>query len=57
VRFPELTSGNKSRAASLLGISRQTLREKLKTFQAAAAEKAEKEKSEASGAPEGDPAA
>jgi len=53
----EQTSGNKSRAASLLGISRQTLREKLKTFQAAAAEKAEKEKSEASGAPEGDPAA
>lgn len=28
------TSGNKSKAASLLGISRQTLREKLKTFQA-----------------------
>jgi two-component system response regulator AtoC len=35
----EQTSGNKSKAASLLGISRQTLREKLKTFQAAAAEK------------------
>jgi two-component system response regulator AtoC len=30
----ERTSGNKSKAASLLGISRQTLREKLKTFQA-----------------------
>jgi DNA-binding NtrC family response regulator len=28
------TSGNKSKAASLLGISRQTLREKLKVFQA-----------------------
>ena len=56
----EQTSGNKSRAASLLGISRQTLREKLKTFQAAAAakaEKAEQARSEASGAPEGDPSA
>jgi len=29
------TSGNKSKAATILGISRQTLREKLKTFQAA----------------------
>ena len=31
------TSGNKSKAANILGISRQTLREKLKTFDAAAA--------------------
>ncbi|MCZ6766090.1 MAG: hypothetical protein O7D32_04075 [bacterium] len=29
------TSGNKSRAASILGISRQTLREKLKIFESA----------------------
>jgi DNA-binding NtrC family response regulator len=29
------TKGNKSRAAAILGISRQTLREKLKTFEAA----------------------
>jgi DNA-binding protein Fis len=28
----EQTNGNKSRAAAILGISRQTLREKLKTF-------------------------
>ena len=32
----EQTKGNKSRAAVILGISRQTLREKLKTFQAKA---------------------
>jgi len=36
----EQTSGNKSKAALLLGISRQTLREKLKTFQANASAKA-----------------
>jgi DNA-binding NtrC family response regulator len=34
-RTLEQTNGNKSRAAAILGISRQTLREKLKTFQAA----------------------
>lgn len=32
------TNGNKSRAATILGISRQTLREKLKTFQEARAD-------------------
>jgi DNA-binding NtrC family response regulator len=32
------TNGNKSKAANILGISRQTLREKLKTFKAADAE-------------------
>jgi DNA-binding protein Fis len=31
-RTLEQTHGNKSRAAAILGISRQTLREKLKTF-------------------------
>jgi DNA-binding NtrC family response regulator len=36
----EQTSGNKSKAASLLGISRQTLREKLKTFLATGQAKA-----------------
>ncbi|NIM19805.1 MAG: response regulator [Candidatus Latescibacteria bacterium] len=35
-RTLEQTNGNKSRAASILGISRQTLREKLKSFQPAA---------------------
>jgi DNA-binding NtrC family response regulator len=35
----EQTAGNKSKAATLLGISRQTLREKLKTFQALDAKK------------------
>jgi DNA-binding NtrC family response regulator len=35
------TNGNKSKAASLLGISRQTLREKLKTFDAMAASEAD----------------
>ncbi len=34
-RTLEQTNGNKSRAAAILGISRQTLREKLKTFLAA----------------------
>ena len=34
-RTLEQTDGNKSRAASILGISRQTLREKLKTFDGA----------------------
>jgi DNA-binding NtrC family response regulator len=35
------TNGNKSKAATILGISRQTLREKLKTFQAKDAEAAQ----------------
>jgi DNA-binding NtrC family response regulator len=34
-RTLEQTNGNKSRAAAILGISRQTLREKLKSFQGA----------------------
>jgi DNA-binding NtrC family response regulator len=34
-RTLDQTNGNKSRAAAILGISRQTLREKLKTFNAA----------------------
>ncbi len=34
-RTLEQTKGNKSKAAGILGISRQTLREKLKTFEAA----------------------
>ncbi|HEX5131553.1 MAG TPA: helix-turn-helix domain-containing protein, partial [Candidatus Krumholzibacteria bacterium] len=37
-RTLEQTNGNKSRAAAILGISRQTLREKLKTFNAAEAQ-------------------
>jgi DNA-binding NtrC family response regulator len=36
----EQTNGNKSKAAGILGISRQTLREKLKAFERAEAEKA-----------------
>jgi DNA-binding NtrC family response regulator len=54
----EQTSGNKSKAASLLGISRQTLREKLKTFQAneqaKAAEQAADPITPAAEPPEGD---
>lgn len=36
-RTLEQTNGNKSRAAAILGISRQTLREKLKSFHGEAA--------------------
>ena len=39
-RTLEQTHGNKSRAAAILGISRQTLREKLKTFHGAVEEPA-----------------
>ncbi|MDH3217495.1 MAG: sigma-54 dependent transcriptional regulator [Candidatus Krumholzibacteria bacterium] len=38
----EQTNGNKSKAAGILGISRQTLREKLKAFDSARAAQAEK---------------
>jgi DNA-binding NtrC family response regulator len=41
------TSGNKSKAASLLGISRQTLREKLKNFQAQEEAREKERRSEA----------
>jgi DNA-binding NtrC family response regulator len=41
-RTLEQTNGNKSKAAGILGISRQTLREKLKTFNNADAERAAK---------------
>jgi DNA-binding NtrC family response regulator len=37
------TNGNKSKAAGILGISRQTLREKLKTFDHADADRAGKQ--------------
>jgi DNA-binding NtrC family response regulator len=40
-RTLEQTNGNKSRAAAILGISRQTLREKLKSFHGAAEASAE----------------
>jgi transcriptional regulator with PAS, ATPase and Fis domain len=41
-RTLEQTNGNKSKAAGILGISRQTLREKLKTFDGADASRAAK---------------
>jgi DNA-binding NtrC family response regulator len=51
----EQTAGNKSKAASLLGISRQTLREKLKTFQANESAKAAGQNTEsATAAPDPD---
>jgi DNA-binding NtrC family response regulator len=50
------TKGNKSRAATILGISRQTLREKLKSFDAAdAARNAEKAATEVGAAESAEP--